>query len=247
MHPGTEDETRALPTCPWCALGLPCSHSCCFPLASHCHLVSQVRIFLCFCQQSGSAIQADQLSPQHTVSDSLDGSWSLMGPSTVGLGRGRSPTRPLVQSFRLHTARLARRLEQGAEISLNVPTKLHLGERGVFSEAPTGLHEWYISQSLVFIYLQKTPSSRLCSASQPGHLPFHYVLFAFQEASSSPTECCGLRGPEGISRDLSSETAEAFQKKRGRATGSKWTTWRNQSWAGCKNNDPGHKVDSEWP
>lgn len=26
----------------------------------------------------------------------------------------------------------------GAEISLNVPTKLHLGERGVFSEVPTG-------------------------------------------------------------------------------------------------------------
>lgn len=60
------------PRCPWCALGLPCSHSCCFPLASHCHLVSQVRIFL-----SASANRVglqctgcSQLSPQHTVSDS---------------------------------------------------------------------------------------------------------------------------------------------------------------------------------
>lgn len=60
------------PRCPWCALGLPCSPSCCFPLASHCHLVSQVRIFL-----SASANRVglqctgcSQLSPQHTVSES---------------------------------------------------------------------------------------------------------------------------------------------------------------------------------
>ena len=92
-----------------------------------------------------------------------------------------------------------------------------------------------LPQSLIFIYLHRRLHPPACvPLPSPGHLPFHYVLFAFQEASSSPTECCGLR--EACRDQRGSELRDADRPDKGGVgpLGASGQAWRNQSWTAAR-------------
>ena len=88
-----------------------------------------------------------------------------------------------------------------------------------------------LSQSLVFIYLHRRLHPPACvPPPSPGHLPFHYVRFAFQEASSSPTECCDLREACRDQRGSELRDVDLPEKGGDGPLGASGQAWRNQSW-----------------